>query len=705
MEAPSSFGIAGHGLPFRRVFSRAPGLVALASLLAPGPARAVGTAFTYQGRLVENGKPRERARTTSSSSCSTRPRAAARSSRSLTPRRRGRRRTALHGGPGLRPVTFTGARAGWSSACGPAPRPAPSHAPAPAAGADARAQRDLRRDRALVGRPGQAGRLRGRRGQRQRRRHHGGPTPPGNGLVGGAAAGAVTLGVGLRRQRLGGRRSRVDHDHVGQTWSGSSTTGLSITNAAGAALRGLSTSTAVSATGVDGVTRSRPGVRRPRQLDVDDGGHVPHGRPRHDGSGRGRLRPIEQRRRRARATPRRRRASRRGSAARASRPTARASGARPLPPRGSRSACAARPPRPEGSRSGATRRRRPPRARPSGWRDGRTLRSASASTASRRPQRVLPSACAACPFRRRASAATSSNSTGGPALGVSAGGIRFADGTTQTTAGTGDITGVAAGAGLSGGGTSGSVSAQRGHGGHAVPRQRDLPGGLFHPCRRAGGYGLVRNGRRRSGALTGNAGTNPSTNFIGTTDNVPFEIRTNNERALRFERRTVILGPGSQAISSNVIAGHPSNVTVAANVSDGHHRGRRRVADGSGGLPAQRSARHWRHGRWRRQQLRRSGRRVLGNHRGRARQPGRELLTRRSAAEARTRRTRFYLHGSRRVEEPGRGQLQPGGRQYRARVRRATEVGGGDGDGDEGTFAWADSAETDFLSTGPNRFP
>jgi hypothetical protein len=53
------------------------------------------------------------------------------------------------------------------------------------------------------------------------------------------------------------------------------------------------------------------------------------------------------------------------------------------------------------------------------------------------------------------------NSSGGPALGVSLGGIRFSDGTTQTTAATGgggDITAVTAGSGLTGGGTTGAVT-------------------------------------------------------------------------------------------------------------------------------------------------------------------------------------------------------------------------------------------------------
>jgi hypothetical protein len=41
---------------------------------------------------------------------------------------------------------------------------------------------------------------------------------------------------------------------------------------------------------------------------------------------------------------------------------------------------------------------------------------------------------------------------------------------------------------------------------------------------------------------------------------------------------------------------------------------------------------------------------------------------------------------------------------YRARIREAASVGGGDVDGDEGTFLWADSSDFEFTSTGPNQF-
>ncbi len=57
-------------------------------------------------------------------------------------------------------------------------------------------------------------------------------------------------------------------------------------------------------------------------------------------------------------------------------------------------------------------------------------------------------------------------------------------------------------------------------------------------------------------SLTGNSGTNPDTHFLGTTDDVAFEIRVNNVRALRIVPR---------ADSPNIIGGYHGN-TVGAGV-------------------------------------------------------------------------------------------------------------------------------------------
>ncbi|WP_322512443.1 tail fiber domain-containing protein [Chloroflexus sp.] len=51
-------------------------------------------------------------------------------------------------------------------------------------------------------------------------------------------------------------------------------------------------------------------------------------------------------------------------------------------------------------------------------------------------------------------------------------------------------------------------------------------------------------------ALGGNSGTNPATQFIGTTDNQPLELRVNNARVLRLE---------PNATSPNIIAGYSGN--------------------------------------------------------------------------------------------------------------------------------------------------
>jgi hypothetical protein len=64
-----------------------------------------------------------------------------------------------------------------------------------------------------------------------------------------------------------------------------------------------------------------------------------------------------------------------------------------------------------------------------------------------------------------------SNSSGGPAIGVSAGGIRFEDGSTQTTAAVGDITGVTAGTGLTGGAASGNATLNVSFGGSGTSNQ------------------------------------------------------------------------------------------------------------------------------------------------------------------------------------------------------------------------------------------
>ncbi|NKI35444.1 hypothetical protein HFP89_09715 [Wenzhouxiangella sp. XN79A] len=61
--------------------------------------------------------------------------------------------------------------------------------------------------------------------------------------------------------------------------------------------------------------------------------------------------------------------------------------------------------------------------------------------------------------------------------------------------------------------------------------------------------------------LTGNAGTDPSTNFIGTTDAQALELRTANARSLRIEPSADLFG--GLPITANVIAGSSANEVVA----------------------------------------------------------------------------------------------------------------------------------------------
>jgi hypothetical protein len=60
--------------------------------------------------------------------------------------------------------------------------------------------------------------------------------------------------------------------------------------------------------------------------------------------------------------------------------------------------------------------------------------------------------------------------------------------------------------------------------------------------------------------LTGNAGTNPATNFLGTTDNQPLEASLNNTRVMRLEYDNTT--PGLVAPHFNIIFGHLNNAAT-----------------------------------------------------------------------------------------------------------------------------------------------
>lgn len=64
-------------------------------------------------------------------------------------------------------------------------------------------------------------------------------------------------------------------------------------------------------------------------------------------------------------------------------------------------------------------------------------------------------------------------------------------------------------------------------------------------------------------STTGDSASNPATNFLGTTDATPFEIRTRNARSLRFEPSADTFGSPALPITSNAIGGSHANTVTS----------------------------------------------------------------------------------------------------------------------------------------------
>ena len=122
-----------------------------------------------------------------------------------------------------------------------------------------------------------------------------------------------------------------------------------------------------------------------------------------------------------------------------------------------------------------------------------------------------------------------------------------------------DITSVTAGSGLSGGGNSGDVALAIDTGATQVRVVGTCPAGEY--VQEINQDGSVVCGVDDSGvpgwSLTGNAGTNPASDFIGTSDATPLELRTANVRSLRIEPSAETFG--GSPITTNTIAGSSTN--------------------------------------------------------------------------------------------------------------------------------------------------
>ena len=138
----------------------------------------------------------------------------------------------------------------------------------------------------------------------------------------------------------------------------------------------------------------------------------------------------------------------------------------------------------------------------------------------------------------------------------------------------GTVTSVATGAGLTGGPitATGTIAVAPGGIGttqiNATQVQRRVAGtcAVGSYVRQVNEDGTVVCGTDATGSdwsLSGNAGTNPATNFIGTTDAQAFVVRTANAPSLRIEPSSLTFGSPALPITTNTIGGSPANAVTA----------------------------------------------------------------------------------------------------------------------------------------------
>lgn len=133
--------------------------------------------------------------------------------------------------------------------------------------------------------------------------------------------------------------------------------------------------------------------------------------------------------------------------------------------------------------------------------------------------------------------------------------------------GSGTVTNVATGVGLTGGPITGSGTISVAPGGIGATEidsaqvQRRVSGAcaganFVQQVNQDGSVGCGPGGAASGWSLNGNAGTDPATDFLGTTDAQPLVLRTQNEPSLRIEPS---VGTGGVVISANILGGSSAN--------------------------------------------------------------------------------------------------------------------------------------------------